>query len=195
MKLIVFAIVTIFFFSCGRQFRFPTREEAKADTSFIYSLPYPKGASRLIVQGYNSRFSHRGRLGLDFKMRTGSAIAAARGGVVTALEQKFTKGGAKSKYYRMANFVTIRHSDGSFASYGHLQHNGVEVAVGDTVQQGQRIARSGSTGYSALPHLHFSVWMQGKEGRKPLPTRFRTRVGIRYLKVGRWYKNPRGPSP
>ena len=188
MKIFLFFIFAFFFISCGRQFHFATRAEARADTSAVYALPYPKGTSHLIVQGYNSRFSHRGRLGLDFKMRSGSPVTAARGGVVMALEESFKKGGANIKYFRMANFITVRHADGSMASYGHLQHNGVEVAVGDTVQQGQRIARSGSTGYSALPHLHFSVWMPGAGGRKPLPTRFRTRAGIRYLRTGRWYR-------
>jgi len=189
MKVFLLLFLTIFLFSCGKQFRFATSAEAAADTSYIYALPYPKGKTHLLVQGYNSRFSHRGRLGLDFKMKAGSPITAVRSGVVVGVEQSNTKGGPSRKYFSMANYVTVRHSDGSIANYGHLQHNGVVVKKGDTVQQGQVIAHSGSTGYSALPHLHLSLWLPTAAGRKPLPARFRTRKGALYLRVGHWYKS------
>ena len=191
MKLLVFLALSLFLFACGHQYRFANRQLAAADTSFVYSLPYPKGKSHLLVQGYNSRFSHRGRLGLDFKMKTGSPITAARGGVVVGLEESNTEGGPRRSYFRKANFVTIRHEDGTMASYGHLKHNGVAVNLGDTVQAGQVIAHSGSTGYSAIPHLHFSVWKPDTVRRKAIPTRFHTRNGIRYLRPGYWYRSTR----
>lgn len=188
-------LIVIVFASCGRQFHFAATTAAEADTSFIYQLPYPSGRTHLMIQGYNSQFSHRGRLGLDFKMKTGSAILAARAGVVVALQEKHTKGGAKREYFRQANSVTIRHNDGTLSSYGHLKHNGVVVDIGDTVQQGQLIAYSGSTGYSALPHLHFSVFRNKPAGgREMLPTRFYTRKGIQYLRPGRWYRAPQQPA-
>lgn len=194
MKFFVVAISTLLFFSCGRQFRFATREAANKDTSYIYTLPYPEGASHLLVQGYNSQFSHRGRLGLDFKMKRGSPVTAARSGVIAALQESHTKGGINKKYYGQANSVTVQHSDGSRAFYGHLQHNGVLVNVGDTVRQGQVIAHSGSTGYSAFPHLHFSLWQPSASGRRRmLPARFHTKKGVQYLRPGRWYKRPLSP--
>jgi murein DD-endopeptidase MepM/ murein hydrolase activator NlpD len=189
MKTLLVSILFVFLFSCGTQYRFATREAAAADSSYVYALPFPEGKSHLVVQGYNSRFSHRGRLGLDFKMKKGSPVAAARSGVVAALQESNTRGGIKRKYYRQANSVTVRHSDGTLSFYGHLQHNGVDVNIGDTVQQGQVIARSGSTGYSLFPHLHFSVWQPSATGRRMLlPVRFNTRKGIRYLRPGRWYR-------
>ena len=134
-------------------------------------------------------------MGLDFKMKMGSPITAARSGVVVALQESNTKGGASSKYFRQANSVTIRHSDGTLSSYGHLKFNGVVVNVGDTVQQGQLIAYSGNTGYSALPHLHFSVFRnKATGGREMLPTRFYTRRGVQYLRPGRFYKAPQPPA-
>lgn len=189
MRIFPILLLSLVLLSCGKQFRFATSEEAAADTSYIYALPYPKGTSHLVVQGYNSRFSHRGRLGLDFKMKTGSPVTAVRDGVVTALEEGNNQGGPSRKYFRKANYVMLRHSDGSLSSYGHLKFNGVAVAVGDTVRQGQVIAYSGSTGYSAMPHLHFSLWQPAATGRKPLPARFRTRKGPRYLRPGYWYKS------
>ncbi|MGB8169537.1 MAG: M23 family metallopeptidase [Chthoniobacteraceae bacterium] len=41
--------------------------------------------------------------------------------------------------------------------YLHLQKNGVLVKVGDEVQAGDLVARSGNTGCSTGPHLHFHV--------------------------------------
>ena len=160
------------------------------DNSFIYALPYPEGESHRLIQGYKSQLSHKGRLALDFRMKKGSIVTAARAGVVVRVEQSFTKGGIGKKYLRKANQVIIRHDDGSQAYYGHLEHNGSLVKTGDTVRQGQPIARSGSTGYSALPHLHFIVWgpVPGG-GRSQLPTRFLTDKGIGYLKPGKKYRN------
>jgi murein DD-endopeptidase MepM/ murein hydrolase activator NlpD len=109
--------------------------------------------------------------------------------VVVRVQQDFTKGGINKKYYGRANAVVIKHDDGTQAIYGHLRHNGALVQPGDTVRQGQLIAYSGSTGYSAFPHLHFSVWSTAPTGRMLLPTRFHTRRGIRYLKPGKWYKS------
>src|SRR5688500_530660 len=103
-------VLVLLLSSCGRQFHF-SAADAAPDTTYIYHLPFPPGNTHLMIQGYNSQFSHRGRMGLDFKMKTGSRITAARGGVVVALQEGNTKGGASSKYFRQANSVTIRHSD------------------------------------------------------------------------------------
>ncbi len=188
MKFFFFVLTVFLLSSCGVQHHFFTQQQYQNDSSYVYSLPYPKGTNHFIIQGYNSLFSHKGRLAIDFKMKKGSPVAAARGGVVIRAEQSFTKGGTSKKYLGKANQVIIKHSDGSFASYAHLQHNGVLVKVGDSVKQGHIIARAGSTGYSATPHLHFIVWGSTAKGRTQLPTRFKTGKGIEYLKPGKWYK-------
>jgi len=178
----------LFFSSCGVQHRLQNGEAAN-DNSYVYQLPYPEGKNHLVVQGYNSRLSHKGRLALDFKMKKGSPIHAARGGVVTSVEESFKKGGVNRKYYRKANAIIIRHSDGSNAMYAHLMYNGAAVNVGDTVQQGQLIGYSGSTGYSLFPHLHFLVWgPKPGGGRGQLPVRFQTKDGAKYLKPGKFYR-------
>ena len=55
------------------------------------------------------------------------------------------------------NFVFVDHGDGTFARYYHLDRDGALVAPGDAVAAGQPIARSGDSGASAGPHLHFDV--------------------------------------
>ncbi len=189
MKTVTYFLLIIFFSSCGVQHQFTGEGGIEEDSSFVYALPYPAGNSHLLLQGYKSGFSHKGRLALDFKMKKGSPVAAAREGIVVRVEESFKKGGINKKYLRKANQVVIRHIDGSQAYYGHLQYDGVLVNVGDTVRQGQLIAKSGSTGYSATPHLHFIVWgPQPGGGRGQLPTRFMTKNGPRYLKPGRTYR-------
>ena len=58
------------------------RGKIKEDTSYLYSLPYTKGTSHLLIQGYLSSYSHKNRAALDFKMKQGTPVHAARGGVV-----------------------------------------------------------------------------------------------------------------
>jgi len=188
MKPLLLLLAGFLFLSCGVTHRFKATPQNGTDTSFVYLLPYPLGVTHLLIQGYNSMFSHKGRLGLDFKMKKGSPITAVRGGVVVKAIETFKKGGLKKKYLRTANQVVIQHTDRTEAAYGHLQYNGALVSVGDTVRAGQVIGKSGSTGYSAFPHLHFSLWDVTDHSRRQLPSRFYTKRGAHYLKAGRWYK-------
>jgi murein DD-endopeptidase MepM/ murein hydrolase activator NlpD len=157
----------------------------KVDNSYVYSLPYAEGSRFLLIQAYNSSFSHKNELSLDFKMRKGSKICAAREGIVTAIKEDSDEGGLKDEYYNKGNHIIITHEDGSIAMYWHLQKDGVIINIGDTVIKGQHIGFSGNTGYTAFPHLHFQV--QNKDGND-IATRFLTKKGIKYLRPGRRYK-------
>src|ERR1700741_1542898 len=70
------------------QNQYSTRElkdgKFKNDSSHVYTLPFETGKKIFLVQGYESMFSHKGLKALDFKVKTGTKICAARGGVVTA---------------------------------------------------------------------------------------------------------------
>jgi murein DD-endopeptidase MepM/ murein hydrolase activator NlpD len=160
------------------------------DTSFVYQLPFEKGKKYLLIQGYFSAFSHKNTIALDFKMKRGTKICAARDGVVSRVKENSDRGGLNKKYLRDANNIVIEHNDGTRSGYWHLQKNGAFVNVGDTVKAGQVIGLSGKTGYAALPHLHFIVWMAGVGRRRPIPTRFETSKGIRYLRPMRKYSKP-----
>jgi murein DD-endopeptidase MepM/ murein hydrolase activator NlpD len=157
----------------------------KEDSSFVYALPYKKGSSFLLVQAYQSNMSHKGEYALDFKMKTGTTICAARSGIVIAMRENSDKGGLKPEMLSEGNYIIISHDDGSEAHYWHLQKDGVLVDVGDTIETGQAIGLSGNTGYSAFPHLHFEV---NETGKGQIPTRFHTKKGIKYLRPGKWHK-------
>ncbi len=157
----------------------------KPDNSYIYHLPFADGNKYFLVQAYNSKYSHAKELSLDFKMKPGSKICAARDGVVTATKEDSDKGGLKDEYYNEGNHIIIKHDDGSIAMYWHLQKEGVLINVGDTVTKGQLIGYSGNTGYTAFPHLHFQI--QNKNGGD-IATRFITKKGIMYLRPGKYHK-------
>lgn len=157
----------------------------KNDTSYVYWLPYLPGKKFFLAQAANSHMSHKDELSLDFKMKKGSQICAAREGVVIEVKKDSDKGGLKDEYLSQGNHIIIQHNDGSIAQYWHLDKEGAFVNVGDTIQKGQLIGLSGNTGYTAFPHLHFQV--KNKEGKQIL-TRFLTRKGIIYLRPAKWYK-------
>jgi len=161
----------------------------KDDSSFVYQLPYESGESHLLVQGYFSRYSHRNRAALDFKMKRGTKICAVRGGVVIRVKEDGDKGGWNRKYRSSGNMIVIQHEDSSRAGYWHLQLNGALVNVGDTVKQGQVIGLSGKTGYTLFPHLHFISWKSSRGQWGPVATRFQTDKGILYLRPFRNYRN------
>ncbi|MFZ9386384.1 MAG: M23 family metallopeptidase [Chitinophagaceae bacterium] len=161
------------------------------DTSYVYALPFEPGKKYRIIQGYFSRYTHKERAALDFNLKRGTNITAAREGVVIRVKEDGTLGGLKKKYRSHGNNIIIQHGDGSRAGYWHLKHNGALVEPGDTVQKGQVIGISGKTGYAFVPHLHFLVWKSEKGQWKQIATRFETNRGIRYLRAWKKYSRPR----
>jgi murein DD-endopeptidase MepM/ murein hydrolase activator NlpD len=165
---------------------------AAHDESSSYVLPYPSGQSFPVSQGFHGKYSHTGGdcYSIDFKMPEGSPVHAARAGTVVGAKDDSNIGGGNKKYEWDANFILIRHSDGTFGHYVHLQKAGVKVKVGDTVTAGQLIGYSGNTGHSTGPHLHFAVFKaQSGKQRETIPVKFRTTpLMAEVLFEGRAYK-------
>lgn len=184
-------VFLLFFSSCSvvQNNGFITRaEKLMADHYHVYLLPYEKGKAHFVVQGYESLFSHKSDYAIDFKMKPGTKIMAARSGVVIFARDSFSAGGVGKKYVGKGNGITIKHADGTYAHYWHLQHKGALVAEGDSIEQGQWIGRSGGTGFSAFPHLHFEVTRQSSISRKDFPVLFLTKGGPKFLQPFRRYK-------
>ena len=87
--------------------------------------------------------------GVDFAAPQGTTVMSVATGVVTWA-------GPHPAY---GNLVEINHGNGYATRYGHNEK--VLVKVGDTVQKGQQLALSGSTGRSTGPHVHFEVLRDG----------------------------------
>ena len=154
----------------------------------VYSLPFEKGTTVFVVQGYESLFSHKGDYAIDFKVKEGTKVVAARDGIVVFARDNNTNGGVGRKYVGKGNGITVQHKDGTYAHYWHLQHNGALVNVGDIVEEGQVIGLSGHTGFSAFPHLHFEVTRQPRISSDDFPVLFVTERGPHFLQPLRWYK-------
>lgn len=160
---------------------------AQHDDQYVYSLPYPKGDSYKIDQGFNGSVTHMNRNSLDFGMGEGSEITAIRSGVVIEVVEDNKKGCPREECADYSNFILIEHSDGSMANYAHLQKNGALVEIGDKVKTGDLVGLSGSTGWATGPHLHLEVYTINWEGQTTIPVNFRYAEGVGVLTEGNSY--------
>ena len=145
--------------------------------SVEYELPFAKGNSFKINQGYNGSFSHQNENSLDFTMPEGTEILAARGGMIVEIVQNNTESCPKEECKKYNNRIIIMHDDGTFASYVHIKYNSSKVNLGDKVKSGDAIAYSGNVGWTNGPHLHFSCFTGGFDKWKTLPTKFKIDKG------------------
>lgn len=88
--------------------------------------------------------------GLDFSVPTGTAVLATGDGVVAEVQQQRGFG----------RLVKIDHGNGVVTLYAHLDK--AMVKKGARVHRGDVIARSGNTGRSSAPHLHYEVRLAGR---------------------------------
>lgn len=146
---------------------------AKHNDRQVYLLPYKAGSQYYVGQGNHGRFSHHGVNAIDFDMDKGTPICAARAGTVVLFKQDSRSGCKSPKCMGAANYILIYHDDGSFGYYGHLEYNGVKVEKNQKVKAGQVIGRSGNTGWSSGPHLHFEVHVPtGINKKETIPVNF-----------------------
>lgn len=96
----------------------------------------------------------RKHLGVDYAAPTGTPVRSVGDGVV---EFAGRQGG-------YGNVVIVKHSQQRSTVYAHL--NQIDVRVGQSMSQGQRVGTVGATGWATGPHLHFEFRLQG-EHRDP----------------------------
>ncbi len=143
----------------------------------IYSLPFQKGESFTVHQGYNGSFSHQNENSLDFTMPIGTAVLAARDGVVVKVVANNNQHCPDKSCASFNNYILIYHNDGTFSTYVHLKQNGSLVKEGDTVKENDLIGYSGDTGWANGPHLHFMVFIQRIDSRETIRTKFKINDG------------------
>lgn len=88
--------------------------------------------------------------GVDIAVAEGTDVIAVKSGTVTEVRTSAT-------YGKVVRYDT---TDGYTVMYAHLSE--ILVQKGESIRQGQVIAKSGNTGLTTGPHLHYSVWKDGE---------------------------------
>ena len=134
--------------------------KARHDSNCWYLPPVPPGGQYRITQAFNGGFSHNSpynRYAVDIALPEGTPIHASRDGIVIRRITEFVLAGLSERFKSRANSLSILHGDGTISIYAHLQFRSIRVHEGMRVKAGDVIAKSGNTGYSTGPHLHFEV--------------------------------------
>ncbi|UNS98253.1 M23 family metallopeptidase [Streptomyces tubbatahanensis] len=95
------------------------------------------------------RWAHN-HSGQDFAVDIGTPVKAVHQGTVV---KAGPNGAGDGPAY--GNAIVIRHENGAYSQYAHLSE--IDVKPGQQIKTGQAIAKSGNTGNSSGPHLHFEV--------------------------------------
>jgi murein DD-endopeptidase MepM/ murein hydrolase activator NlpD len=124
--------------SSGRDWKGPFAPPVNAESSDVF------GVQRVFNGSVES--THQG---LDFRVPSGTSVAAVNRGRVILARPLFFEG----------NCVVIDHGQGLLTLYLHLSK--FLVKKGDDVSKAQAIGLSGGTGRATGPHLHLAVRWQG----------------------------------
>ncbi|WP_333766923.1 M23 family metallopeptidase [Streptomyces sp. IBSBF 2435] len=143
-------------------------EKAAADRKARIAGWETPAAHYVLGAGYHQVGKHwvNTHSGQDFVVPTGTSVRAAHTGTVVTAGW----GGA------YGNNIVIKHGSQLYTQYGHLSHIGVHV--GQQVITGQEIGKSGSTGNSTGPHLHFEVRTTPYYGSSVEPLHFLRAHGV-----------------
>jgi len=142
----------------GQEITIPDGEEApaasvtnKSSASTVKSAVskslsgyFAKPTTGIRTQGLHGKYN----TAVDFGTPVGTSVKAAAGGKVIVAKSYGYNGG-------YGNYIVIQHSNGMQTIYAHLSSVGISTGV--TVSQGQLIGKTGNSGNSTGPHLHFEI--------------------------------------
>ncbi|MGV9389934.1 M23 family metallopeptidase [Streptomyces olivaceus] len=152
----------------------------KADASTKQTTAKKKAASWVDpVKKYklSASFAQNGGMwaskhsGQDFAVPIGTNVVAAHGGTVV---KAGGNGAGDGPAY--GNAIVIKHGNGTYSQYAHLSK--INVKAGQVVKTGQSIAKSGNTGNSSGPHLHFEIRTTANYGSAVDPVAFLRDKGV-----------------
>jgi hypothetical protein len=153
------------------------KEFGIVDNTFRFAIDLvPIDAAGGLFQGDGSR--------IDQWHGWNQRIRAAGDGVVAAVRDDMPDNALGSEDYpkkRLSedemnadgNYVLVDHGNGEFSSFSHMKRHSVIVHKGQRVRAGQTIGRTGNSGATPIPHLHYELrsgW--GVKGVRSRPAYF-----------------------
>lgn len=151
-------------------------KKAAAAGKAVKAVGWVKPVTRYtLTASYNqggAMWSHK-HSGQDFAVPVGTPVKAVHGGTVV---KAGPNGGGDGPAY--GNAIVIRHANGTYSQYAHLSK--INVSIGSKVRTGQSIARSGNTGNSSGPHLHFEIRTTPNYGSAVNPAKFLRAEGVSF---------------
>lgn len=132
----------------GKSGKYYTPEGQSLELAFLAS-PLPDGA--VVTSHFEPYRLHpvfgnvRPHTGVDYRATIGTPVVTVADGTVSFA-------GMQTGYGRV---VIVQHANKKSTLYAHL--NQIDVQVGQKVKQGALIAKSGNSGWSTGPHLHFET--------------------------------------
>ncbi len=131
----------------------PDVAEATHNANFTYELPWSHGDSHYSLNADSSHF--------EFALPLLSPVVAARSGIVIGIKDNEDQRDFSATNNHTSNALYIRHDDQTVGVYENLAQNGAQVALGQTISQGDTLALSGQTGAALNPKLTFYVLENG----------------------------------
>ncbi len=126
-----------------------------------YRLPFPETVETRISKP-KGEYAHENfpesRHAVDFLLDVGTPILAVKGGTVVKTKSDSNEWGVDKKFAEKANYVAVKHGDGTYAEYLHLGKDKVVVRKGQKIKAGDLLGHSGLTGYMDKPHLHLNLF-------------------------------------
>lgn len=110
---------------------------------------WPLDERGYVTRGQNADSTDEAHPGVDVAVPVGTLVRATAGGTVLQT-------GNEREY---GYFALIQHPNGYQSMYGHLSR--VVAVQGAPIQAGEVVGRSGNTGRSSAPHLHFEIRRNG----------------------------------
>jgi murein DD-endopeptidase MepM/ murein hydrolase activator NlpD len=116
----------------------------------FFGKPMARFGDRRTYMYQNKAVDQQTHLGEDLASLMNSPVYAGNNGVVVYAEPLGIYG----------KTVILDHGMGVFSSYSHMSQ--IDVKVGDKVEKGATLGRTGTTGLAAGDHLHFAINLQGE---------------------------------
>jgi hypothetical protein len=165
-----------------------TGSPAQSETPFSLSLPLAcTFGETCFIQQYldhdpsagvkdyrGGSMTYDGHTGVDLRVpslaaqQKGVAVLAAAAGAVRMAQDGIADvnvqavGLASVAGRECGNGLVITHDNGWETQYCHMAKGSLRVRVGDRVEAGQQLGLVGLSGRTEFPHLHFSVFHNGK---------------------------------